>query len=63
MTLQQVLDQYCLARAKGYREEQVGLANALVDEHIPELIERLGQAMIERNQAQSKITLQDGNVF
>jgi hypothetical protein len=55
MTIQEVLDKYCLARAMGRREEQVGLANALVDEHIPELIERLGETMIERNQARDSI--------
>lgn len=52
MTLQQTLEQYCIARSMRMSAEQVTLANALVDEHIPLLIERLGQVMIERNAAQ-----------
>jgi len=49
--LKDVLDHYCLARAMGRREEQVGLANALVDEYIPDLVQRLATAIIERNKA------------
>lgn len=53
-TLTEILDQYHLARAAARRDEQVGLANALVDEYIPDLIQRLGEAMIERNQARDE---------
>jgi hypothetical protein len=49
MTIQEALDQYCLARAQRQFHEQVGLANLMVDELIPELIERLAMTMIERN--------------
>jgi len=57
--LQNILDQYCLARSRRQTDEQVGLANILVDEYIPDLIKRLGETMIERNQAQSAITHSD----
>ncbi len=50
-----VLDQYCLARSQRHTDEQVGLANLLVDEYIPDLIQRLGTTMIERNEARDKI--------
>lgn len=52
MVLQQLLDQYHLARAQRHPTEQLDIADKLVDEAIPDLIERLGQTMIERNQAQ-----------
>lgn len=55
MTIQAVLDRYCLARSRREIHEQVGLANVLVDEHIPHLIERLGEAIIERNEARTKL--------
>lgn len=54
MTLQQVLDQYCLARAMARRDEQIGYGNALVDEHIPALIQRLSETIIERNAARDE---------
>jgi hypothetical protein len=55
MELQRVLELYCLARSRGYHHEQIGLANALVDEHIPELIRRLAEVMVARNAAQATV--------
>ena len=51
MALQQLLEQYCLARAQRHPTEQLEIANRLVDDAIPDLIERLGQAMLDRNEA------------
>lgn len=56
MTLQEALDKYCLARSMRLRDEQIGYANLLVDEQIPELVERLACLMIERNAAVEKQT-------
>lgn len=40
MELRNLLDQYHLARIMGRRDEQLDVANLLVDSYIPELIEQ-----------------------
>lgn len=50
-----MLDEYCLARYANDTFDQMRIANILVDEYIPELIERLGHTIIERNQAWDKL--------
>lgn len=51
MTMKDALDRYHLARARGWLDEQDEIANLLVDELVPELIERLAEVTIERNKA------------
>lgn len=49
MTIQQRLDQYCIARCMRDRTSQLEIADHIVDEEIPQLIERLAEVMLERN--------------
>lgn len=51
MEITQILDSYCIARSIGQKDEQLEIADQLVDEYIPSLIQRLGQAIIDRNKA------------
>lgn len=51
MTLQNLLDKYCLARSQRDTVTQLEIANELVDEQVPDLISRLAQAINERNDA------------
>jgi hypothetical protein len=49
MTLQQVLDKYCVARCVQDKQSQLEIANQLVDYEIPLLVERMAEVIIERN--------------
>lgn len=49
--IQHALDRYHLARALRDTRSQAEIADQLVDQDIPELIERLAHVTLERNQA------------
>ena len=54
MTLSQLLDAYYLARTRQSKDAMIQIADILVEKEIPELIERLGMATLQRNEAQQK---------
>jgi hypothetical protein len=49
MTIQQVLDKYCIARCKQDRKTQLEVADQIVDHEVPSLIQRLGEVIMDRN--------------
>jgi hypothetical protein len=55
MTIQQRLDQYCIARCAGDKQSQIEIANHIIDEEVPQLIERLAEVMMERNKLASDV--------
>jgi uncharacterized protein YfaS (alpha-2-macroglobulin family) len=54
MTLNNLLDAYHLARTRGSDAAKLAIADQLVDKEIPELIERLAQATLDRNRTQQE---------
>ena len=54
-TLTAILDEYCLARSQRDITTMLDISNHLVNVEIPELIQRLGEVTIERNQALEKL--------
>jgi hypothetical protein len=50
MTLVQLLDAYHLARARNSDAARLQIADILVDKEVPELIARLAQVTLDRNE-------------
>jgi hypothetical protein len=46
----QLLDRYCLARKVRDTKTQLEVADKIVDEEVPSLIQRLAQFMMDRNE-------------
>ena len=49
MTIQQKLDKYCIARCVRDTKTQIEVADDLVDEEIPTMINRMAELMMDRN--------------
>lgn len=53
MTIQQILDKYCIARCAQDRKSQLEIADQIVDQEVPDLITRLAEVIVERNRLMS----------
>lgn len=56
--IQHALDRYHLCRSQRDVQMQLAIADQLVEQDIPELIERLAAVTMERNSAQQRVIIE-----